>query len=119
MWISEKGLVTSMVLKTIRRSKKNKKSRYAITNVSLKDISNIIKEFEKLPYEGYLQKSSKYVTTDGFFYISRQIDKCMVRLNFPVGPVRTQMTNTQKMNNSEISTQNITNYRVCSSDESE
>ena len=47
--------------------------------------------------------------TDSYFYLSIQIEKFMTRLNFPVGPVRTQMTNTQNMNNYEMSTQNITN----------
>ena len=37
----------------------------------------------------------------------------MIRLNSHVGPVRTQMNNTQKMNHSEMSTQNIPNLRVC------
>ena len=45
---SGKGLVTAMALKTKVRSKKYKKARYAIGNVSMKDLSNIIKEFEKL-----------------------------------------------------------------------
>ena len=45
---SGKGLVTALVLKTKARSKKYKKARYAIGNVSMKDLSNIIKEFEKL-----------------------------------------------------------------------
>ena len=45
---SGKGLVTDLALKTKLRSKKYKKARYAIGNVSMKDLSNIIKEFEKL-----------------------------------------------------------------------
>ena len=45
---SGKGLVTALALKTKARSKKYKKARYAIGNVSIKDLSNIIKEFEKL-----------------------------------------------------------------------
>ena len=40
---SEKGLIIYLGIKTIEKSNKNKKVRYAITNVSLKDISNIIK----------------------------------------------------------------------------
>ena len=36
-----------------------------------------------------------------------------MRLNFHVGPVRTQMTNTQNMNISEMNTQNIYNLSVC------
>ena len=46
--ISVKGLVTALDLKTKVRSKRYKKERYAIGNVSMKELSNIIKEFEKL-----------------------------------------------------------------------
>ena len=42
-----KGLVTDLALKTKAGSKKYKKARYAIGNVSMKDHSNKIKEFEK------------------------------------------------------------------------
>ena len=45
---SGKGLVTALALKTKAMTKKYKKARYAIGNVSMKDLSNIIKEFEKL-----------------------------------------------------------------------
>ena len=45
---SGKELVTAMALKTKVRPKKYKKARYAIGNVRMKDLSNIIKEFEKL-----------------------------------------------------------------------
>ena len=51
--ISGKGLITSMDLKTNLRSKKYKMTRYTITILSMKDISKIIKDFEKLPYKGY------------------------------------------------------------------
>ena len=46
--ISGKGLVTALALKTKARPEKYKKARYAIGNVSMKDLSNKIKEFEKL-----------------------------------------------------------------------
>ena len=46
--ISVKGLVTSLALNTKARSIKYKKSRYSIRNVSMKDLSNKTKEFEKL-----------------------------------------------------------------------
>ena len=59
-----KGLIISLGLKTIRGSKKDKKARYTIINVSLKDISKIIKKFENFPYEGYVRKRSKYERTD-------------------------------------------------------
>ena len=45
---SGKGLVTALALKTKARSKIYKNARYAIGNVSMKDLSNKIKEFEKL-----------------------------------------------------------------------
>ena len=46
--ISEKGLVTSLGFKTKLRSQKYKKERYAIRNVSEKDLSKIIKEFKSI-----------------------------------------------------------------------
>ena len=45
---SGKGLVTTLALRTKARYKKYKKARYAIGNVSMKDLSKIIKDFEKL-----------------------------------------------------------------------
>ena len=45
---SGKGLVTSVDLKTKARLKKYKNARYAIRNVSMKDLSYKIKEFETL-----------------------------------------------------------------------
>ena len=44
---SGKWLVTALALKTKARSNKYKKSRYAIGNISMKDLSNKIKEVEK------------------------------------------------------------------------
>ena len=43
---SREGLVTALYLKTKARSEKYKKVRYAIGNVSMKDLSNKIKEFK-------------------------------------------------------------------------
>ena len=42
---SGKGLITSLSLKSKVRPNKCKKSRYAIRNVSKKDLSKIIREF--------------------------------------------------------------------------
>ena len=50
-------LITSLVLKAKARPKKYKKERYAIGNVSKKDPSNIIREFDKLPYVGQYPRS--------------------------------------------------------------
>ena len=44
--ISGKGLITSLGLKAKTRPYKYKKARHAIGNVSMKDLSKIIKEFE-------------------------------------------------------------------------
>ena len=73
----------------------------------MKDIYNIIKEFEKFPYAFYLRKRSKNEPTESKCYLARHLSKCMMRHNLHVGSVRTQMTNTQKINNSEINTQKI------------
>ena len=48
MEVPGKWLVTALTLKNKARSTKYKKARYAIGNVSMKDLSNKIKEFEKL-----------------------------------------------------------------------
>ena len=45
---SGKWLATALALKTKARSMKYKKARYAIRNVSMKDLSKKIKGFEKL-----------------------------------------------------------------------
>ena len=48
-----KGLIIFIGLKSKVMSQKYKNARYSIGNVSNKDFSNIIREFEKLPYESY------------------------------------------------------------------
>ena len=50
---SVKGFITSLGLKAKAGPKKHKKSRYAIKNVSVKDLSKIIREFDMLPYKHY------------------------------------------------------------------
>ena len=64
---SGKGLINSMGFKTKERPKKYKKIRYAIGDVSKKDLSKIIREFEKLPYESYERKNPKNKVTDSYF----------------------------------------------------
>ena len=76
---SGKGLINYMVIKTNVRPKKYKRARYSITNVSMKDLSRIIKDFEKLPYKGYVRKNPKDEPTNSYFYLARQLDKCMTR----------------------------------------
>ena len=101
--ISGKGLINSMGIKTIRSSKKIKKASIAITEVSLKDLSKMIKEFKDLIYEGYARKSSKHMPTASYFYLSRHVAKCMMR-NLHVS-VRIQNIITQNMSNYKMSTQ--------------
>ena len=61
---SGKGLVTSMGFKTKARSQKYKKARYTIRNFSEKDISKIIKEFEKIEKLPYEKRRHKHEPTD-------------------------------------------------------
>ena len=95
MEISGKGFITSMGFKARVRPHKYKKARYAIGNVSKKDLLKIIREFEKLPYESYEKNRSKNEPNDSYFYLSRQLEKCTRRadsLNSHSYPVRTEMT---------------------------
>ena len=93
---SGKELVTSMGLKAKSSPKKYKKTRYAIRNDSKNDLSLIIREFEKLPYENYERRRPKHEPTDSYFYLARHLAKCVVIsdvLNLQVYHVRTEMTN--------------------------
>ena len=65
-----------MGFKTKSRSQKFKKARYAIGNVSEKDISMIIKDFEKVEKLPYDKKRPKHEPTDRYFHLSRQLAKC-------------------------------------------
>ena len=67
-------MIASLSL-NIGSSKKEKKARYDITNVSLKNISKLIKAFEKVTYEGYVRKRPKHELTYCYFYPVRQLDK--------------------------------------------
>ena len=55
--------------------------------------------------------------TESYLYPSIQLEKYTMILNLHIFPVITQTTNTQKMNNSEMSRQKIPNSYVSSSDE--
>ena len=60
---SGKWLVTALDLKTKARSTKYKKARYAIGNVSMKDLSKKIIEFEKFLKVPHLEKTPKHEPT--------------------------------------------------------
>ena len=49
-----------------------------MTEVSIKDVSNIIKEFKDVPYGGYLRKRFIHMPTDSYFCLEKQLAKCMV-----------------------------------------
>ena len=88
-------MITSLGLKSKVSPHKYKKSRYAVGNISKKDLSNIIKEFQKLPYESYENKRPKHEPADRYFYLARQLAKYMMRagaLKSHGYPVRTEMT---------------------------
>ena len=92
---SGKGLITSLGLKAKVSPKKYKKARYAIGNISKKDLSRIIRQFDKLPYNSYDRRRLKNQPTDTYFYLARQLAKCMMRadaLNLDNYPVRTEIT---------------------------
>ena len=76
---SVKGLVTALTLKTKVRSKKLKKARYAIGNVSMKDLSKIIKEFEKIVKVPYVKRIPKHEPTSSYYYLFGCIADCMLR----------------------------------------
>ena len=57
---SGKGLITFLGINAKVRPKKNKKARYAIGNVIMKDLSNIIGELYKLPYKIYERRRPKH-----------------------------------------------------------
>ena len=109
---SVKGLIIYLGINTNANAKEYKKEMYAITNISMKDISNIIKEFEKLPYKVYVRKRPKHEPTDSYFYLARYIYKCMMisdDFNSHIDPVKTEMPGTEQ----------IPISHVCDSDESE
>ena len=68
-----------MAFKTKVRSKKYKKSRYAIENVSKKYLSKIIKEFEKIGKVLYVKRIPKHEPKSRYFQLVRQLAKCMMR----------------------------------------
>ena len=76
---SGKGLIASLGFKTKVRPQRYKKARYAIGNVSEKDINKITKKFEKIEKLPYEKKRPKYEPTESYFHIARELAKCMMR----------------------------------------
>ena len=75
---SGKGLVTALALKTKARSKKYKKARHAIGNDRMKDLSNKIKEFEKVVKVPYVKSIPKHEPTPSYFHLVVCLSECMI-----------------------------------------
>ena len=102
---SVKGLIAYLGIKAKVTSHKYKKGSYSIINVSKKDPSKIIREFDKLPYESFEKKRPKHEPIYSYFYPARQLAKCMMRdddLNLHGFPLRTEMTGTQQIPTSHV-----------------
>ena len=76
---SGKGLVTDLDLKTKSGSKKYKKARYDIRNVSMKNLSNIIKELVKIVKVPYVKRIPKHEPTSSYYHLVGCIAECMLR----------------------------------------
>ena len=61
---SGKGLITSLGIKPKEIPKKYKKATYAIGNFSTRNLSKIIREFDKLPYKSYERRRPHNDPTD-------------------------------------------------------
>ena len=72
-------MVTALAFKTKVRPEIYKKSRYAIGNVSEKDLLKIIKKFEKIGKVPYVKRIPKHEPTLSYFCLVRQLAKCLMR----------------------------------------
>ena len=77
----ERGWLPLWVSRPKQGRKKYKKSKYAIGNVSKKDISKIIKRFEKIEKLPYEKKRPNHEPTERYLHLSQQLTKCMMRSN--------------------------------------
>ena len=90
-------MITSFGIKAKSTPKKYKKAMYAIGNVSKKDLSKIIRDFERLLYKSYERKRPKCEPNNSYFYLIRQLVMCMMRadsLKLHFYPVITETTST-------------------------
>ena len=72
-------MVTALDFKTKVRSPKYKKARYAIGNLNEKDLSKIIKEFEKIRKLPNEKRIPKHELTPSYFHLVNQLAKYMMR----------------------------------------
>ena len=73
------GFITLLGFKAKVRPQKYKKARNVNRNFSKKDLSKIIKEFAKFEILSYDKKRPKHEPTGSYFYLARQLAKCMIR----------------------------------------
>ena len=66
---SGKGLITSMGFKAKVRQNKYKQARYTIRNVSKKNLSKIVRYFDKLPYKSYERRRPNHEPADSYCYL--------------------------------------------------
>ena len=74
-------MVIALAFKTKLRYQKYRKARYAIRNVSEKDLSKIIKEFEKIGKVPYVKNIPKHEPTSSYFHVLSCIAKCMMKFD--------------------------------------
>ena len=77
----------------------------------MRDLLKIIRELEKLPYKSYDRRSTEHDPTDSYFYLERQLAKCIMRddsLNLDNYPTETEMAGVKQ----------IPISHVCSTDDS-
>ena len=72
-------MATALDFKTKVISQKYKKARYAIRNVSKKDLSMIIKEFEKIGKVPYVKRIHKHEPNSSYYHLVRCIAEYMMR----------------------------------------
>ena len=72
-------MITFLGFKTKSRLHRYKKAGYATENDSKKDLSKIIREFEKFEKLSSEKMRPKYEPIDSYFYLARQLAKCMMR----------------------------------------
>ena len=76
---SGKGLVTALDFRTKVRPQKYQTARYSIGNVSTKDLSNIIKEFDKIVKAPYVKIIPKHEPSSSYYHLVKCIAECMMR----------------------------------------
>ena len=72
-------MVTAFGSQDKSKVEKYKKVRYAIGNVSMKDFSNIIKEFAKIVKVPYVKRIPKHEPTSSYYHLVGCIAECMLK----------------------------------------